>query len=258
VEVNRSLLYTKQHFENAASSIWLMAQSGASATAEIKNKCGAGKKIVSLPTSPIDWLQTTAKLSTQQPINLLSRYLKAKQRNRFIRGGFLIVAWLGLALMTSILYHTSSDWRDELARLTNLRDREPALQADRDRLDLRNRTIERNQAFINRVNTDRLPPVPARLLGFVSGLLPESARLIEFNVRWDTDTLSWAFQFSGSIEGDDETARAAITTLQSELAKSPLRIRFNENSRALVASPLTTPGAAELQRFNLEGVLLEK
>jgi len=100
--------------------------------------------------------------------------------------------------------------------------------------------------------------VPARLLAFVTGLLPESARLIEFNVRWDTDTLSWTFQFNGSIEADDETARAAITTLQSELAKSPLRIRFNENSRALVASPLTTLGAPEIQRFNLEGVLLEK
>jgi hypothetical protein len=258
VEVNRSLLYTKQHFENAASSIWLMAQSGASATAEIKTKCGGGKKIVSLPTTPIDWLQTTVRLSSKQPINLLSRYLKAKQRNQFIRGGFLIVVWLGLALMISNLFHTSSNWRDEQVRLTSLRDREPVLQADRDRLDLRNRTIERNQNFINRVNTDRLPPVPARLLGFVSGLLPESARLTEYNVRWDTDALSWAFQFSGTIEADDETARAIITSLQGELSKSPLRIRFNETTRALVASPLTTPGAPEIQRFNLEGVLLEK
>ncbi|MBK9991200.1 MAG: hypothetical protein IPP19_10820 [Verrucomicrobia bacterium] len=258
VEVNRSLLYTKQHFENAASSIWLMAQSGSAATAEIKTKCGGGKKIESLPTTPIDWLQTTAKLSPQQPINLLSRYLKAKQRNQFIRVGFLIVVWLGLALMFSNLYHTSSEWSAEHDRLSSLRTREPELQADRDRLDLRNRTIERNQNFVNRVNNDRLPPVPSRLLGFVSGLLPESARLIEFNVRWDSEALAWAFQFSGSIEADDETAHALIAGLQSELAKSPLRVRFNENARVLVAAPLTTPGAPEIQRFNLEGVLLEK
>lgn len=258
VEVNRSLLYTKQHFENAAASIWLMAQSGASATAEIKTKCGVGKKIVSLPTTPIDWLQTTAKLSTKQPINLLSRYLKVKQRNQFIRIGFLIVAWLGLALMVSSLFHTTNNWEDEQVKLASLRAREPALQADRERLDLRNQTIKRNQNFITRVTTDRLPPVPARLLGFVAGLLPQGARLIEFNTRWDTDALSWSFQFSGTIEADDETASALINGLQGELTKSPLRIRFNENTRTLVAVPRITAGAPEMQRFNLEGVLLEK
>ncbi len=258
VEVNRSLLYTKQHFENAASSIWLMAENGSAAAAEIKAKCGAGRKIMALPSTPIDWIQTAAKLSAQQPINLLSRYLKTKQRNRFIRIGFLTAAWLGLALMISNLYFTHSDWNAERVRLTSLRDRAPALQADRERLDLRNRTIERNQTFIHRVTTDRLPPVPARLLSFVAALLPESARLMEFNVRWDADALSWTFQFNGSIEADDETARAIITSLQDELAKSPLRIRFNNTARVLATTPLVTPGAPEIQRFNLEGVLLEK
>ncbi len=258
VEINRSLLYTKQHFENAASAIWLMAQNGAGAAAEIKAKCGTGRKIMALPATPIDWLQTTAKLSAQQPINLLSRYLKAKQRNRFIRNGFLIAAWFGLALMIANLFYATNDWKEERSRLLRLREKAPELKADQERLALRNRTIERNQSFINRVTTDRLPPVPARLLGFVAALLPESARLMEFNVRWDAEALSWTFQFSGSIEADDETARSLVTSLQDDLAKSPLRIRFNENARVLVATPLVIPGAPEIQRFNLEGVLLEK
>jgi hypothetical protein len=258
VEVNRSLLYTKQHFESAASSIWLMAQNGVSAASELQTKCGAGKKVVALPTTPVDWLQSAAKLSPQQPINLLSRYLKTKRRTQFIRGGFLIIAWLGLALMISNHFHAASEWRTEQARLTSLRAREPALRADRERLDQRNRAIEHDLAFANRVSSDRLPPVPASLLGYVAKLLPESARLAEFNVRWDADAGSWSFQMSGSIEADDETARTLIAGLQDELAKSPLRVRFSENARVLMATPLVTPGAPEVQRFNLEGVLFEK
>lgn len=258
VEVNRSLLYTKQHFESAASSIWLMAQKGVSAASELQAKCGPGKKVVALPATPIDWLQTTVKLSPKQPVNLLSRYLKTKQRNQFIRGGFLIVVWLWLALMISNQFQTSNDWRNERARLLGLREREPALQADHERLALRNRETERNLTFADHITIDRLPPVPARLLGFVAGVLPESARLIEFNVRWDTEANSWIFQFSGSVEADDETARALVAGLQDALARSPLRIRFNETARVLTPAPIASPGASEVQRFNLEGALFEK
>jgi hypothetical protein len=258
VEVNRSLLYAKQHFENAVSSIWLMAENGVSAAAEIKAKCGVGKKIVVLPATPIDWLQSTAKVSPQQPINLLSRYLKAKLRNQFIRGGFLIAVWLGLALMVLNQFQGTNAWNAEKARLVGLHSREASLRTDRERLERRNQTIAKDHAFIERVTNDRLPPVPARLLGFVAGLLPESARLMEFNVKWDTESGVWSFQFSGTIETDDETARALVAGMQADLAKSALRARFNENARALVASPINAPGAAEIQRFNLEGVLLEK
>jgi len=258
VEVNRSLLYTKQHFESAASSVWLMAQNGVSAASELQTKCGAGKKVVALPTTPVDWLQSAAKLSPQQPINLLSRYLKTKRRTQFIRGGVLVIAWLGLALMISSYFQAASDWRKEHAQLTNLHDHEPALRADRERLERRNNATERDLAFANRVSTDRLPPVPASLLGYVAKLLPDGARLVEFNVRWDAEAGSWSFQFNGSIEADDETARTLIASMQDELAKSPLRVRFNENAHVLMTAPLVTPGAPEVQRFNLEGVLFEK
>ncbi|MFT3867364.1 MAG: hypothetical protein QM715_02590 [Nibricoccus sp.] len=258
VEVNRSLLYTKQHFESVAASIWLMAQKGVSAASELQAKCGPGKKVVALPATPIDWLQTTVKLSPKQPVNLLSRYLKTKQRNQFIRGGFLIVVWLWLALMISNQFQSSVAWHAERDQLFALREREPALHAERERLALRNRETERNLNFADRVTADRLPPVPARLLGFVAGLLPESARLAEFNVRWDTEASSWIFQFSGSIEADDETARTLIASLQDQLARSPLRIRFNETARVLMPAPSASPGAPEIQRFNLEGTLFEK
>jgi hypothetical protein len=88
--------------------------------------------------------------------------------------------------------------------------------------------------------------------------MPESARLNDFNVRWDSEAGTWSFQFSGSIDADDETARAIIAGLQDQLVKSPLRVRFNENARTLLSATPSTPGAAEVQRFNLEGLLLEK
>jgi hypothetical protein len=258
IEVNRSLLYTKQHFENTASSIWLMAKNGKAAADAITAKCGAGKKVVILPSSSLDWLQTTAKLSPQQPINLLLQHLKTKRRNQFIRGGLLVALWLGLALAVSSHLSTAADWRAEQTRLFSLRDRASALRAERDHLVQRNQEIERNETFVAQVKNDRLIPVSARFLNFVATILPESARLAELNLRWESESRTWTFQFNGMIEADDETARTLISGVQDQLAKSPLRARFNENARVVVSATALTPGAVEMQRFNLEGILFEK
>jgi hypothetical protein len=203
-------------------------------------------------------LQTAAKVSPKQPVNLLSRYLRQKQRNRFLRSGFLAVAWLGLALIISSTYQASQTWQVELARLSALSANENGLRAERDHLAERNHAVEHDQAFIDQVSNDHLLPVPGRLLGFVSGLLPENARLIEFNVRWVPEAGAWSFQFNGTLEADDETATTLIANLQDQLAKSPLRARFNENARVIAPIPITVSNTAEIQRFNLEGMLLEK
>jgi hypothetical protein len=258
VEVNRSLLYAKQQFECAVDRIWLMAQSG-QASEELRSKCGATRKIIVLPTTPVDWLQTTIKVSSQHPVNLLAGYLKKKRRHRLIRGVFLAATWLGLAAMLFTGLNDARAWKAEKARLDDLKKREVTLTAELNRLTLRNATVERDQAFINQITNDRLPPVPGRLLAFLASVLPASARLTEFTIKWEAETGNgWSFHVDGTIEADEDTARDLITALQTQLTKSPLRARFNENTRTLYTAPVNSGGTTEVQRFSLEGVVLEK
>jgi len=257
VEINRSLLYAKQQFDCAVDRIWLMAQSGQTSP-ELHAKCGSTKKITVLPTTPIDWLQTTIKISPQHPVNLLSGYLKTKSRNRLVRGALLAAGWLGLALMIFTFMQDTDAWSSEKRRLAALKDRATSLRATKETLALRNVNVEREQAFINEVENGRLPAVPSRLLGFIAGVLPAGARLTDFNVTWDAETSVWSFRIDGMIEADEETARELITGMQTQLAKSPLRARFNESARLLVAMPVNPSNTGEVQRFNFEGVVLEK
>jgi hypothetical protein len=257
VEINRSLLYAKQQFECAVDRIWLMAASGQTSP-ELQAKCGSGKKITGLPTTPVDWLQTTIKISPQHPVNLLAGYLKTKRRNRLIRGALLAVGWLGLTLMILNLMQDASAWQAESSRLADLTGRGAALRAQKHSLTLRNATVERDQAFINEVEGGRLPPVPGRLLGFIAGTLPTGTRLTDFSVKWEDETSNWSFRIDGTIEADEETARELITGFQTQLAKSPLRARFTENARLLAATPTNPSSPSEVQRFSLEGVVLEK
>ena len=257
MEINRSLLYAKQQFECAVDRIWLMSQSGQVST-ELSAKCGSAKKIMALPTTAIDWLQTCIKISELHPVNLLAGYLKTKGRHRLIRILLLSAAWLGFAFMILTEMNASRTWSEEHDRLLGLANRESTLTAERDRLLLRNSVVERDRAFIAQVENDRLPPVPGRLLGFLATVLPPSARLSDFNVKWEPDTDGWSFRLDGTIEADDETAREQLAALQSQLTKSPLRARFNDNARMLVSVPASPAITTEIQRFSMEGFVLEK
>ncbi|MFT3780832.1 MAG: hypothetical protein QM790_02380 [Nibricoccus sp.] len=257
VEVNRSLLFAKQHFDCAVDRIWLMAQSG-SASDELKAKCGASRKIVVLPTTPIDWLQTSIRLSPQQPINLLAGYLRRKRQHQLIRYSLLAAAWLALAATLFSTWSSSQKWNVERSRLERLAARVPALKAEQAQLLHRNEKVTRDREFITMVEAGRLPAIPARILGIIAEALPESARLTEFNTKREIETGGWSFRVDGTIEAEEEIARDLITGVQQQLEKGPLHARFSDGSRIMSSSTPNSFGAAEIQRFSLEGTVLEK
>lgn len=257
VEVNRSLLFAKQHHECAIDRIWLMAQSGGS-SAEISAKCGATRKIMVLPTTATDWLQASAKLSPQQPVNLLAGYLKRKLQHRLIRYALLVAGWMALVLTFANSLEFAKEWKDEQSRMASLRRQERSLQAERGRLLKRNQSIEQEKNLIARLSSDRLPPVPSRLVGYVASLLPANARLTDFSVKRESDTGGWSFRIEGLFEADEETAHELAVNLQHQLEKSPFQARFADGARLLNATVNPLANSSEIQRFSMEGVVLEK
>ena len=254
-EINRTLLYAKQQFNVSVDRIWLATRTGRAAD-DVKAKCGAGKMVMVLPTRPEEWVQTTARVARTHPVNLVAGYIQRKRRNQFIRLGLIAAGWLSLAALGVQVWDANARWQEERQRLDALQARASSLASERDRLQVRNQKIVRERALRQRIETEGLPPVPARLLAHLAAVLPADARLTEFGVKWNDPDSTWAFSCEGTIAGDDESAREALNALQHHLAKGPLRIRFADTQGGAGRASLGTGTlSAGQQRFNLEGVL---
>lgn len=258
LEINRSRLYAKQQFSTTVEKIWLLGQNNAS-TAEVSAKCGADKQVMVLPTQPTEWLVSVAKLSAQQPINLVSGYLKQKRRQRIFRQVLIAACWIGLGYYIADGWMVGQAWSREQQRLATLQADENLLGAQRDRLAERNRVVEQAQIFIRQVEQERVPPVARKFLTFLPGILPAEIRLTDLAVKWEgTPAAGWTFRLDGVVEADEETAREYIGALQRQLVKSPLRARIVATAQTAVAAPVSSRAPArDEQRFSLEGVMLE-
>jgi hypothetical protein len=257
IEINRSLLYAKQQFNVSVDRIWLATRTGR-ASDEVTAKCGAGKVVMVLPTSPDEWVQSAARVARTHPVNLIAGYIQQKRRDQFLRLGLMIVGWLGLAVLGTKLWEENRSWQVEKQRLEAVQARAPELEAERDRLVVRNKAVQTERVLRQRLGTEALPPVPSRLLAYLAGVLPADASLSTFAVKWHEENSAWTFQCEGQIAGDDESAREAIGALQRLLAKGPLRIRFTTmQGGAGRASFGGSFAGASQQRFTLEGTLFE-
>jgi len=258
LEINRSLLYANQQFGCSVERVWLLGQDN-QATTQVNAKCGAGRQITVLPTTPVEWLQTVAKLPPRHPVNLVAGSLKRKRLHRSIRRVLLVACWSALVLLGVDAWTTAQAWSGEQDRYARLQADEPRLSAEREKLVERNRIAERDRTFIREVEEDRLPPVPGKFAGYIASILPHEMRLTDLAVKWEESTAAgWSFRIDGTVEADDETARELVAALQRQLIKSPWRVRSNDTARAVVAMPRSgDTAAADVQRFRLEGVMLE-
>jgi hypothetical protein len=257
VEVNRSLLYSKQQFATTIDHVWLIGAAEETAVAEIATRCGAGKEIIARASTPVDWLQAVARLTPRHPVNLVAGYLGRKRRHQFIRRILISACWLAFGLAALDAAKRTLDWREERPRLAALRASEAALQIERERLALRNAEVEKHRAFVRAVSETRPPPVPAQWLRFLSTALPPDAFLTDCQVKWDDAAATWSFRLEGQIEGDEDTARDTLGAFQKTLSRSALHARFQDASRVFMPAPAPLGEPPAAQRFSLEGVLFE-
>jgi len=102
----------------------------------------------------------------------------------------------------------------------------------------------------------RLPPVPARALAAIAGLLPKEMRLSEFRVERDPLTATWSFRINGTIESDEETAQAELGALGQQLEQGPLHAHITIPGRNLTVVQAAA-GGSTLLGFEFGGTLLE-
>ena len=256
VEVNRSLLYAKQQFAAVVDRLWMVGAGAEAARSEVESKCGAGKSVVVRSGGPALWLDLVARLPARHPINLVAGYLRQKRRNRLIRRVAIAACFLALVLLGLDAWTREQAWETEAARLQALAAAEESLRAEHTRLLERNAEVDSARAAVQALVAGRLPAVPPKLLGVMATALPPEARLNEFWVKWDQVERRWTFRADGTVEADDETARTIVAAVGRQLARSPLRVRVAETSRAGAALNMMNRGAT-VQNFSLEGAVHE-
>jgi len=242
LEINRSLFYAEQQFGYAVERVWLLGQNN-SATASVKARCGERRQITVLPTVHVEWLQSSAKLSPRQPINLVAAHLRRKSLRRSIRNVLLAVCWSGLALLIVDASTSARAWSEEQRQISELRTQVPAMKAERNRLLALNETVRREREFIRQVDDERLPPVAGTFAAYLAGILPPEVRLTDLAVKWETGARGWSFRLEGFVEADEATSQEI----------------FADRGGRLVVAARHLPGAAAplTHRFSLEGVMLE-
>ncbi len=257
VEVNRSVLYAKQQFSAAIETICLLGTAGESARAEVQTRCGPGKHILIQNTSPLEWMGAVAKLTPRHPVNLVAGYLGRKRRLQLIRRVVISVSWLTVILIGLDTWTRVQNSTEQHQQLTTLQRNHSALLMERDRLQIRNAEIQRGNDFLRQVSEERLPAVPSRFFNYIATVLTPETRLNELTVKWDEATSKWGFRLEGQIDGDEDTCREALTTLQKTVSRGIFRGRMNGAARSMV--PISTAGVdgAVAQRFTLEGTLFE-
>lgn len=257
LEINRSALYANQQYNLTVERIWLLGQDNHS-TALVNEKCGTGKQITVLPTTPVEWLQSAAKISARHPVNLVAGYLKRKRQIFYTRAGIILAGWLIFSVLALNSWREAQSWAGEKQHLAGLVNREASLTKERDDLIARNALMEQQRVFVKQAEDDRLPPVAESFLTYVAGVLPPTVRLSDFNVKLDEGSGTWSFRFEGTVEADEDTAREILSTVQKQMSRGPLRVKGTDGMRAVIPTAVAPGGApSETQRFVMEGTMLE-
>ena len=257
VEVNRSLLYAKQQFGTVIDRIELLGAASEQMQVEVRTRCGAEKELMVRPANVSDWLQAIARLSPRHPTNLVVGYLGRKRRRQFVRRALVVGCWLGLALVALSIWTDAQNWKKNGRQLARLQASESKLTTERDELRRRNSDVLRSREIIREASDGRLPAIAPRFLAYLGGIRSVDTQFTEFVTKWDPITAKWTFRLEGLIDGDEETARETLATLQRTVEKSALRARFNDAVRTLMLMPAAESGAAPVHRFSLEGGLFE-
>lgn len=254
VETNRSLLYAKQQLGTVVGKVRLFgSEEGAAA---VRARCGDQREIVSGARRVYDWIAAAASIPAADPRNLVAGILRSRRRAKLVRSGLIAACWLFLASVAVTTWADRAVANSERQDFVAVRSREAALRAELGQLERRSQEIARNGELVRQSGGSRLPPVPARALAAIAGLLPKEMRLSEFRVERDPLTATWSFRIYGTIESDEETAQAELGALGQQLEQGPLHAHITIPGRNLTVVQAAA-GGSTLLGFEFGGTLLE-
>jgi hypothetical protein len=252
VEINRSIIYSRQRWGATPGTVRLFGNAGV--VSEVRARCGEGKEVSIQPLRVPEWLLDAGALPVRDSGNLVLRRLRHRHRHEWLRFAVGIACWAGLAFFGLDCWSAAESARASRQELEGLRARTAAIEAQHARLIRRNQSVAQAREFLRQSADSRLPPVPGRFAAYATALMPESIHLTELQVQFASP--GWSFRLTGTVASQAEAAHDILSNFQLDLQHGPWRARPLDGGGLAAIQSANRDPAGDFA-FSIGGTLLE-
>jgi len=230
VDLTRTIGFAEQQAGMAVGSVWLFGADAPEHVMPLQSALRLPTQVSPVEYTPFYWAEQAAKLPEKDDGNLISvEFRAAPQRRRLLTVtsiillALLVTALLGSAFIEGLRRNwlrTIEREKLETVRLQNIR------------LDWikRNHELDRKREFIRVVVNEKLSPVPAWFLGYLSEAFPKQLLLTELRVARTND--GWWVKMAGVAQPTTNSApfavfRQAATTITNQLTEGPFHMSIS-------------------------------
>jgi cell division protein FtsB len=276
MDIHRTLQFVQQQFDRTVSGVWLHGPDAGIAAESMSAQMPVPVEVLSTPEDDLFWADAAARISSNHPLNRVSRDQKqAPQRRVMVRFSMVLSLMVMLvALGVAAFVHRLQGLSLEM--LSRLKKDEVTLKARYEALQAEYQKVARKESFLKAVGDNRQAPVHTWFLGYLSEALP--MELLVTNVTARIQTNQWWFEIHGQaqpalVDRGERGFPAAFEKFTNALATGPIPIVFSTGRGSDPASGLAgqgipsdwttrlraTPGVTGRRpahlNFSLEGVL---
>lgn len=221
IDLNRTIGFAEQEAGVTVASVWLFGESAAKHTPAIQVLLRQPVKLSPVACTPYYWAEQAGNLPDKDNGNFISlAQREAPMRQRLSKVTAVI---LFAALLVAIATAGFCELRRK-AELNQIKEQEADLVKLQERKrDWEEKTseLERKKELVRVVSEQRVPPVPAWLLGYLAEALPDELALDSFRVARTNDF--WAVAMSGRYQPPADQPPGKSTT--TEVTKFAERLK---------------------------------
>jgi cell division protein FtsB len=238
LELNRTILFSKQHFGNTIESLWLFGAGAKEQLEPMRQVFEVPVRLSPVEHTPFYWAEQAVKLAPTLKANLISKDLqKAPQRRILVRITSVMLAFI-LAASALAFGWVEAQVQSQARTVTKLRAKSEPLQAQKDELQKRHEALEAKQRLVRLIEEQKLAPVPGWFLGYVVSNLPDELLLTELQVKrlevpGNATTPPedfWLVRLAGAAHSQPEAtstvARVAFSSFTNHLANGPFHLKI--------------------------------
>lgn len=279
VDLKRTILFANQQCGIRVNALWLVGAATPDQLAELVAETQLPVSTTPFEFGPTFWATEAARWTAERGPNLITREEQAapKRRTLFKITAFAVAILAVASLFSSFLLRRMVGIEAEANR--RLVAIEAEAQGRHVALQRLHSEVERQKNTVNQLRDDRMTPVPAWFLGYLSEICPPALAVTETRIRRE-DNL-WKFNVTGRLQPSTNYASGsifgdAVNSLTNQLAEGPFHALLTRTTATIVPveaapqppAPGQNPSLAWMRRhmnrmarpsptptFSIEGVM---
>lgn len=237
IDLKRTILFANQQCGIRVNALWLVGGATPEQLAELVSETQLPVSTTPFEFGPTFWATEAARWNPERGPNLITREEQAapKRRTLFKITAFAVGVLAIISLVSSFFLRRMAGAEAEANRKlvaieTEAKGRHTALL----RL---HAEVQRQRDTVGVLRDDRLAPVPAWFLGYLSEICPPELAFTETRVHREDNV--WKFNLTGRLQPTTNSAAAiafgnAVTTLTNQLAAGPFHARLTRATATIV------------------------